>query len=28
MCNKGLGHFRDSIDALQGAIDYLKRRNQ
>lgn len=23
-CNRGLGHFRDSLDALQKAIDYLK----
>ena len=24
-CNRGLGHFRDQINLLQAAIDYLKR---
>lgn len=26
-CNVGLGHFRDNIDYLQSAIDYLKKHS-
>jgi len=26
-CNAGLGHFRDSVQSLQSAIDYLSKRS-
>lgn len=25
VCNKGLGYFKDNLDFLQAAVDYLKR---